>query len=157
MVARLLFVLALKKSKNYLFPKVWLMKKQKIKEKTMWSHDWIGNAVKTDRIHSHEDEGGKCNLTCRNSIISAIYMRPQLCISMPEHERNFVCLILVWKTSGLLNNKTTPTKRNFWHLYVWHLSFFPKLQILIVCWSQRERNKHWKPINCVTDISVCKW
>ena len=65
-------------------------------------------------------------LKYRNVIISAIYVRPKLCISMPEHERNFLRLLLVRKTSDLLKIKQLQQSENFRHLYLWtsFISFF---------------------------------
>jgi len=52
-------------------------------------------------------------LKCTNVIISVIYMWPKLCISMPEHERNILRMILVWKTSGLLRIKQLQQSETF--------------------------------------------
>lgn len=72
-------------------------------------------------------------LKCTNVIISAIYVQPKLCISMLEHERNVLRLLLVGKTLGLLRIKQLQQSETFGHLYSWPpLIFFLLLQILIV-------------------------
>jgi len=54
-------------------------------------------------------------------------MRPQHCISMPEHERNFLRLILVWKTSGMLRIKQLQQSETFDTYIYGHLSFLFKI------------------------------
>ena len=94
----------------------------------------------------------KCNLSRslkKKPTWSSVYMRAQLCISMPEREWNFLRLMIAWRTQSMLRIRNSNKVKLLDNYSRDHFSCFLRLHILFVWRRQRGTNKRWKPINYV--------
>ena len=119
---------------------------------TTWSSDSEVFAESSQARCLKKTKREKCNLSRtfkKNTTWSFIYMRAQLCISMREHEWNFLRLMIAWRTQSMLRIRNSYKVKLLDSYSRDQFSCFFTLHILFVWRTQRGTNKRWKPINYV--------